>query len=51
MNGYYRINDHYNQYHKAHTLLLKRDLSADDERTGTKKVKPSTEADRVASFI
>ncbi|CAJ0836759.1 7270_t:CDS:2 [Entrophospora sp. SA101] len=46
MNGYYRINDHYNQYHKAHTLLLKRGLSADDERTGTKKVKPNTEADR-----
>ena len=49
MNGYYRINDHYDQYHQAHTQLLKRDLLADDKRTGTKKVKQST--DRVASFI
>ncbi|CAG8832206.1 13864_t:CDS:2, partial [Gigaspora margarita] len=36
-NGYYRINDHLNQYHEATSKLLKRDLSLDDERTDTKK--------------
>ncbi|CAG8596662.1 13362_t:CDS:2 [Ambispora leptoticha] len=43
-NGYHRINDHYNHYHDASAKLLKRDLLVDDERTDTKKMKKSTEA-------